>query len=247
MGKSPQARSLEYLRNQGWPLVQTVEQYNSFSKQRKDLFGFADVLCAGPERGHLYVQVTSGSNVSTRLKKIRTETFDAAEAVLLSGARIEIHGWRKIVEKRGSKRRVWAPRIIEVDLHTLHDIKSFAPVSEAMELVFNGVRQGNRESLHFDYGIAFYESYCIGEDGEQWYRARILRKCSFIEVFPVSKDSDTAPIETDLCRQLANDLAEKVKLDQKHGIITVSPSYFNLGGFLVKRIPGREDEENKSS
>ena len=127
--KSPTARTLAYLRASGWQYVQVVEHYNMFSKQRKDLFGFADVLAVHPERGHLYIQVTSGTNVNARLHKMRDEAKDVIEAILDTGAKVEVHGWRKVKvcrvcdeEKyskectcKGSKSIAkWRPRIIDV-------------------------------------------------------------------------------------------------------------------------------------
>ncbi len=135
-GKSPTARTLAYLRASGWPYVQVVEHYNVFSKQRNDLFGFADVLAVHPERGHLYIQVTSGTNVNARLKKMREERKDVIEAILETGAKVEVHGWRKVKvcrvcheEKyskactcKGSKSGPrWRPRIINVDTEVINE------------------------------------------------------------------------------------------------------------------------------
>jgi hypothetical protein len=134
-GKSPTARTLAYLRQAGWPLVQVVEHFNFFSKQRNDLFGFADVLAVHPVHGHLYVQVTSGTNVNARLNKMRLEAKEVIEALLETGARVEVHGWRKVKvctkckeEKyskactcKGSKSVArWRPRIINVTTEVMN-------------------------------------------------------------------------------------------------------------------------------
>ena len=78
---------------------------------RKDLFGFCDLLLVPVDpmeresEPWIYLQVTSWSNVSARLKKIKTETTGSgqwrtaikwlARRVLLHGDRIVIEGWRQ--------------------------------------------------------------------------------------------------------------------------------------------------------
>ncbi len=78
-------------------------------KVRKDLFGFLDVVVLDGRPGLLGIQCTSGSNVSSRVKKIRDEVWPAAEAWLLAGNRIEVWGWRK---KAGR----WGVRVINISL-----------------------------------------------------------------------------------------------------------------------------------
>lgn len=139
MAKSPTARSLEYLRDNGWPLVQVVEHYNPFSKKRNDLFGFADVLAAGPEGGILFIQVTSATNVNARLNKMANECSDQVETILnTENTSVEIHGWRKVrictqcgkmkfkkeCSCKGSKHvGRWRPRIIKITKEVLNDAK----------------------------------------------------------------------------------------------------------------------------
>jgi hypothetical protein len=137
---SPTQRTLKYLRDSGWPVVQVVEHHNPYSNKKVDLFGFGDVAALHPDMGMLIVQVTSGSNVSARMKKIRTEALLAAQiAVNIPGVSVEIHGWRKVFvcttcgkakgtrdndkcqcEKTG-RRRKWMPRIIKLTSEDLHD------------------------------------------------------------------------------------------------------------------------------
>ena len=115
--------------------MQIVEHFNHFSKQRNDLFGFADVLAVHPKKGHLYIQVTSGTNVNARLKKMREESKHVIEALLETGAHVEVHGWRKVKvctkcneEKysklctcKGTKSVArWRPRIVEVTAEVLN-------------------------------------------------------------------------------------------------------------------------------
>ena len=87
---SPTQRSLEYLREQGY-FCAIVEKWNSFTKQRQDLWGWCDIL-AIREKEVLAVQVTS-SGVAERIKNIQESPSVAL--VRKAGIRIEVHGHRK--------------------------------------------------------------------------------------------------------------------------------------------------------
>ena len=89
---SPTERSLALLRKEGWH-VEVVEKWNSFTKTRKDLFGFIDLLAI--RKGEtLAVQTTSGSNMGARISKIANH--EHVGKVRDAGWRIEVHGWRKL-------------------------------------------------------------------------------------------------------------------------------------------------------
>jgi|TARA_R110000822_G_scaffold92618_5_gene213561 hypothetical protein len=88
--RSPTQRSLEYLRELGYH-CEIVEKWNSFTKQRKDLWGWCDILAIRKDEV-LAVQVTA-SAVADRIKKIQDSTTVAL--VRDAGIRIEVHGWRK--------------------------------------------------------------------------------------------------------------------------------------------------------
>ena len=88
--RSPTQRSLEYLRELGYH-CESVEKWNSFTKQRKDLWGWCDILAIRKDEV-LAVQVTA-SAVADRIKKIQDSTTVAL--VRDAGIRIEVHGWRK--------------------------------------------------------------------------------------------------------------------------------------------------------
>ena len=88
--RSPTQRSLEYLRELGYH-CEIVEKWNSFTKQRKDLWGWCDILAIRKDEV-LAVQVTA-SAVADRIKKIQESTTVAL--VRDAGIRIEVHGWRK--------------------------------------------------------------------------------------------------------------------------------------------------------
>lgn len=100
---SPTSRSLEVLREAGW-LCEVVEKWNQWSKTRKDLYGFIDILAV--KRGEILgVQATSDSNVSARVKKIAEH--ENVGQVRESGIRIEVWGWKK--GKYG-----WQVRVVDV-------------------------------------------------------------------------------------------------------------------------------------
>ena len=81
---------MKALRELGY-LVEVVEKWNSFTRTRKDLWGWADLLAI--RRGEvLAVQVTA-TGVSSRIKKIMdSETIGRVRE---AGIRIEVHGHRK--------------------------------------------------------------------------------------------------------------------------------------------------------
>ena len=107
---SPTQRTLKMLRDDGWHCW-VVEHWNPHARRRVDLFNLWDILAIkGPET--LAAQVTSGSGVSARLKKI--EAGDYIDACREAGWRLEVHGWRKVKVKRGGKATKWACRIVDV-------------------------------------------------------------------------------------------------------------------------------------
>jgi hypothetical protein len=98
---TPTQRSLAALRELGY-LVEVVEKWNSFTRTRKDLWGWADLLAI--RRGEvLAVQVTS-EGVANRVKKV-TDSETIAR-VREAGVRVEVHGWRKNVKGRYVQRIV---------------------------------------------------------------------------------------------------------------------------------------------
>lgn len=114
---------MKLLREQGYqPWI--VEYWCSFTRRRKDLFGIIDIL-AVKEGETLAVQTTSGSAVSARVKKIQES--EAIEWVRDAGWNIHIHGWRKLVLKRGGKAMRWKCRIVDL---TSPEPKSIEPNNE---------------------------------------------------------------------------------------------------------------------
>ena len=98
---SPTQRSLAHLRELGY-LCEVVEKWNAFTKQRKDLWGWCDILAI--RRGEvLAVQVTS-SGVAARVKKI--EASETLPIVREAGIRIMVHGWTKRADGKYRLREV---------------------------------------------------------------------------------------------------------------------------------------------
>ena len=86
---TPSQRTIAHLRKLGYQTA-NVETYNSFTKRKHDLFGCIDILAIGNGET-LAVQVTSKSNMSSRIKKI--EASEALTEMLRSGWRVIVHGW----------------------------------------------------------------------------------------------------------------------------------------------------------
>ena len=98
---TPTQRSLKALRELGY-LVEVVEKWNSFTRTRKDLWGWADLLAV--RRGEvLAVQVTAQA-VANRVAKVAAS--ETISRVREAGIRIEIHGWRKNAKNRYVQRVV---------------------------------------------------------------------------------------------------------------------------------------------
>jgi len=116
---SPTARSLKYLRQKGYHAT-VVEYYNFFSKKRKDLFGFGDILAfRAQENGSLAIQCTTMSNASERRRKITEDVKVnvALRAWLKANNRFAFFFWRKLGAK--GKRKLWEVYEENVALHDL--------------------------------------------------------------------------------------------------------------------------------
>ena len=71
---------------------EVVESYNSFTKRKKDMFGILDMVAIGNEET-LVIQMTSKSNMSSRIKKIQESDYFVE--LLRSKWRIIVIGWFK--------------------------------------------------------------------------------------------------------------------------------------------------------
>lgn len=106
-------------------IVDKVEQWNSFARKKKDLFGFIDILAMSPSCGDLIgIQVTSKSNMLARAKKICMDKKMEAQAWLVNKThRLYIEGWYK------NDRNKWEEEIWEICLDsptglTVRNVKS---------------------------------------------------------------------------------------------------------------------------
>lgn len=109
-GRSPTQSSLAALRAQGYTCA-IVEYWNSFIRKRVDLYGIFDII-ALRENEVLFVQTTSGSNVSARVRKIADSEY--TPVIREAGVRMEVHGWTKKPKVRGGKAMVWKQRVVDV-------------------------------------------------------------------------------------------------------------------------------------
>jgi len=122
---SPTSRTLNYIREQGW-LADKVEQFNPYAGkfgQRKDMFGFGDIVAMG-ENSIIAIQ-SCGQSFSEHHKKITLDEYVAPNALkwIESGGRLILIGWRKVKLKRGGKAMRWKPRIKEYAVDDFIDTK----------------------------------------------------------------------------------------------------------------------------
>jgi len=88
---TPSARSLALLKAEGFT-VDTVERWIPGANVRRDLFGCFDLL-AIRDTQTLAVQVTTGSNLAARRRKLLASAL--LPRVLAAGWCLELHGWAK--------------------------------------------------------------------------------------------------------------------------------------------------------
>ena len=117
-GISNTSRTLEYIRSQGW-VADKVEQFNAYAGkfgQRKDMFGFGDIVALG-ENSIIAIQ-SCGQAFSEHNKKITEDEKVAPNAYLWlkNGGRLILIGWRKVKLRPGAKAMRWKPRIKEYNI-----------------------------------------------------------------------------------------------------------------------------------
>jgi hypothetical protein len=121
-GISNTSRTLEYIRSMGW-MADKVEQFNAYAGkfgQRKDMFGFGDVVAMG--EGKIIAIQSCGQAYSEHDKKITEDEYVAPNARkwIECGGRLMLIAWRKVKLVRGGKAMRWQPRIKE---YTMEDFK----------------------------------------------------------------------------------------------------------------------------
>jgi len=99
---------MEYLRGLGYE-VDITERYNHHSRQKNDLFGFADLIAIRPGVT-LAVQTTTSSNMAARVKTVMS--CKLAGLCKEAGWNIEVHGWA--LKGPQGKRKTWQVRIEEI-------------------------------------------------------------------------------------------------------------------------------------
>jgi hypothetical protein len=105
-------RTTKELKKNGWPYWK-VEYWNGFAGKRIDLFNIIDLLAINPEVSTIGIQVC-GTDFQEHIRKI-TETHIDNSILWLSVPfnRLELWGWRRLLAKRGGKRKIWKPRIVD--------------------------------------------------------------------------------------------------------------------------------------
>lgn len=100
------ARTLDFFRKRGW-IAQMVEQWNAWSKRRRDLWGFDLVAIHTNVRGTVWVQFTSRGNIADRIKKLRA--LETTRVLMRADNPIFVMGWS---QDPRSKR--WGCKIVEL-------------------------------------------------------------------------------------------------------------------------------------
>lgn len=93
--RSPEALTMSMLVAHGW-VPEKCSWWEPYSRRRKDLFGFADLIGMSPA-GLLLVQACAASDMSTRLKKIQANP--KAQMWLEVGNQIWVVGWRRTLRQ----------------------------------------------------------------------------------------------------------------------------------------------------
>jgi len=112
---SPMQRTIALYKKRGIK-CQVVERYFPRSKKypwgcKQDLFNIIDLIAL--DHGIVGVQVC-GTDWNPHINKIKgQEKENTMEWLSQPGARLELHGWRKVKKKRGGKAMVWKPRIAD--------------------------------------------------------------------------------------------------------------------------------------
>jgi hypothetical protein len=123
-GISNTSRTLQYIRSQGWE-ADKVEQFNAYAGkfgQRKDMFGFGDIVAMG-ENSIIAIQ-SCGQAYAEHNRKITEDEKVAPMALrwLQCGGRLMLIAWRKVKLKRGGKAMRWQPRIKEYTIDDFIDV-----------------------------------------------------------------------------------------------------------------------------
>ena len=102
---SPTSRSKKYWQDAGYK-VDIVEYWNNFTRRRHDMYGLFDMVAIG--NGEVvFIQVTSRTNVSARVRKIAEDKYaDIIAACREAGVRLIVEGWGKMASGKYERREV---------------------------------------------------------------------------------------------------------------------------------------------
>jgi len=107
------SRTLNFLRDNGYhtAIVERFIQYAGKYGQRKDMFGFGDIVAIG--KGRILAVQSCGQSFSEHINKIyeTPETYNRLVDWLKADGLFLIIGWRKVKKRRGGVQMVWKPRI----------------------------------------------------------------------------------------------------------------------------------------
>lgn len=123
---TPTARSMKLLRKSGY-LVAPVERWLMIPGRhvKQDMFGCFDLFACRPATREIQlVQVTSLSNVSARVAKVKGTP--ELPGLLACGIRAVVHGWTK----RGGR---WTVKVVEINGGDLEPVVISRPPRRRMD------------------------------------------------------------------------------------------------------------------
>ena len=100
---SPTQRTLQECKRRGWP-AEVVEKFNFYTKRKRDLFKFIDIIAITPD-GVLGIQATTGAHHADRAAKASAQEHYGAWVKV---AKFAIWTWSKRGER--GKRKLWTLR-----------------------------------------------------------------------------------------------------------------------------------------
>jgi hypothetical protein len=120
MPQSPTSRTLTECRRLGWLQIDVVERWIPETKQRRDLFGFIDLVGIRQSDAGLTlvgIQTTTMENLAHRVTKITVDCREAAMHWLEAGGELEAWGWYRYAKQQNG--RWWRPTIRAITLTEL--------------------------------------------------------------------------------------------------------------------------------